>query len=132
MNIIKYDPFRELRGLHDEMSRLFSGVGPSMQGDEFARGAWSPNVDIFEDSDKLIVEAELPDQRHEQRHGEHHDARLVDEELGEAELEDRGERHRELRGARDHPPGFSLREIGSDLKKDGDGKPPQLSANGII
>lgn len=60
MNIIKYDPFRELRGLHDEMSRLFSGVGPSMQGDEFARGAWSPNVDIFEDSDKLIVEAELP------------------------------------------------------------------------
>jgi len=60
MNIIKYDPFRELRGLHDEMSRLFSGVGPSMQGDEFARGAWSPNVDIYEDTDKMIVEAELP------------------------------------------------------------------------
>jgi len=60
MNIIKYDQFRELRGLHDEMSRLFSGVGPSMQGDEFARGAWSPNVDIYEDTDKMIVEAELP------------------------------------------------------------------------
>jgi HSP20 family protein len=59
MNVIKYDPFRELRGLHDEMSRLFSGVGPG-QGDELTRGAWSPNVDIFEDSDKLIVEAELP------------------------------------------------------------------------
>jgi HSP20 family protein len=59
MNVIKYDPFRELRGLHDEMSRLFSGAVPA-GGDEFSRGAWSPNVDIFEDSDKLIVEAELP------------------------------------------------------------------------
>ena len=59
MNVIKYDPFRELRGLHDEMSRLFSGFGPS-EGSEFARGAWSPSVDIFEDKDRLIVEAELP------------------------------------------------------------------------
>ena len=59
MNVIKYDPFRELRGLHDEMSRLFSGVGPN-EGNEFARGAWSPHVDIFEEKDNLIVEAELP------------------------------------------------------------------------
>lgn len=59
MNVIKYDPFRELRGLHDEMSRLFSGVGPS-EGNEFARGAWTPRVDIFEEKDNLIVEAELP------------------------------------------------------------------------
>jgi HSP20 family protein len=59
MNVIKYDPFRELRGLHDEMSRLFSGAVPS-GGDEFTRGSWSPSVDIFEDVDKLIVEAELP------------------------------------------------------------------------
>lgn len=58
MNMMKYDPFRELRGLHDEMNRLFSGVTPDRS--EFARGAWSPNVDIFEDKDRLIVEAELP------------------------------------------------------------------------
>ncbi|MBA2378567.1 MAG: Hsp20/alpha crystallin family protein [Blastocatellia bacterium] len=60
MNMMKYDPFRELRGLHDEMNRLFSGVDPAGDRGEFARGAWSPSVDIFEDQDRLIVEAELP------------------------------------------------------------------------
>lgn len=61
MNVIKYDPFRELRGLHDEMNRLFTGLGPSnMDKGEFARGSWAPNVDIYEDKDRLIVEAELP------------------------------------------------------------------------
>lgn len=58
MNMLKYDPFRELRGLHDEMNRLFSGALP--ERGEFARGAWSPSVDIFEDENRLIVEAELP------------------------------------------------------------------------
>src|SRR5687768_15349648 len=58
MNMLKYDPFRELRGLHDEMNRLFSGSAP--EHGEFARGAWSPSVDIFEDENRLIVEAELP------------------------------------------------------------------------
>ncbi|HBE81778.1 MAG TPA: hypothetical protein DDW24_03235 [Blastocatellia bacterium] len=61
MNVVKYDPFRELRGLHDEMNRLFTGVVPAgLNRDEFIRGAWSPSVDIFEDDSKLIVEAELP------------------------------------------------------------------------
>jgi HSP20 family protein len=59
MNMIKFDPFRELRSLNDEMNRLFNVVPTSERG-EFARGAWSPSVDIFEDKDRLIVEAELP------------------------------------------------------------------------
>lgn len=63
MNVIKYDPFRELRSLHDEMNRLFSGNVPD--GGEFARGAWSPNVDIFEDKEHLFVEAELPGMKRE-------------------------------------------------------------------
>ena len=66
MNIVKYDPFRELRSLQDEMTRLFSGVAPSGYGrDEMMHGAWSPSVDIFEDKDKLILEAELPGMKQE-------------------------------------------------------------------
>lgn len=60
MSMIKFDPFRELRTLNDEMNRLFSAVPASVDRGEFARGSWSPNVDIYEDENRLIVEAELP------------------------------------------------------------------------
>ena len=61
MNIVRYDPFRDLRNLQDEMTRLFTGTLPSGTGrEEMTNGAWSPRVDIFEDKDHLVLEAELP------------------------------------------------------------------------
>jgi HSP20 family protein len=60
MNIVKYDPFRELRGLQDELNRVFNvGFAKGTENEGFARGAWSPNVDIFEGEDKIVIEAEL-------------------------------------------------------------------------
>jgi HSP20 family protein len=59
MNVIKYDPFRELRSLQDEMTRLFAGVAPSNR-EEFMSGGWVPNVDIYENQDHLVLEADLP------------------------------------------------------------------------
>ncbi len=60
MNIVKYDPFRELRGLQDEMTRLFTGAAPAFSSEDMVHGAWNPSVDIFEEKDNLILEAELP------------------------------------------------------------------------
>jgi HSP20 family protein len=61
MNIVKYDPFRELRNLQDDMTRLFTGVSPSgFNREEMMHGAWSPSVDIYEEKDNLVLEAELP------------------------------------------------------------------------
>lgn len=61
MNIVRYNPFRELRGLQDEMNRIFSSVAPvSGDREELFGGAWSPRVDIFENKDSLVLEAELP------------------------------------------------------------------------
>ena len=60
MNIVKYDPFRDLRTLQDEMNRLFSGTFSRGNQDEVLRGAWSPSVDIFENKNEIVLEAELP------------------------------------------------------------------------
>lgn len=59
MSMIKYDPFRDLRNLQDEMTRLFVGVAPRGR-EEMARGSWIPSVDIFEDKDRLVLEVDLP------------------------------------------------------------------------
>ena len=60
MNVVKYDPFRDLRSLQDEMNRLFSGTFSRTSQDEVLRGAWSPSVDIFENKNEIVLEAELP------------------------------------------------------------------------
>ena len=61
MNIVKYDPFHDLRNLQDEMNRLFSGsISRGGSQDEVLRGAWTPSVDIFENKNEIVLEAELP------------------------------------------------------------------------
>ncbi len=66
MNLVKYDPFRELRGLHDDMNRLFmTNLSRGFDQEGFTSGAWSPSVDIFENKDNLVLEAELPGMKRE-------------------------------------------------------------------
>ncbi len=61
MSITRYDPFRDLRALQDEVNRLFSSSLTRDFGDNgLLRGAWAPNVDIYENKDTIVLEAELP------------------------------------------------------------------------
>lgn len=59
MSIMKYDPFRELRSLQDEMNRLFLTNVSRGEESDLMRGAWSPQVDIFENQNEIVLEAEL-------------------------------------------------------------------------
>ena len=67
MSMIKYDPFRELRGLQDEMNRLFMTNFPrGFNDEEMASGGWTPSVDIYESEDEIVLEAELPGMKREE------------------------------------------------------------------
>src|SRR5215831_14186746 len=60
MNLVTYDPFRDLRSLQDEVNRLFSSSFDRTGDNGLTRGAWSPTIDIYENKDEIVVEAELP------------------------------------------------------------------------
>jgi HSP20 family protein len=61
MSIVRYDPFRDLRTLQEEVNRLFSTNLTRGFGEEgIGRGAWNPTVDIYENKDQIVLEAELP------------------------------------------------------------------------
>jgi HSP20 family protein len=61
MSIVRYDPFRDLRTLQEEVNRLFStNVTRAFDDEGIGRGAWAPSVDIYENKDQIVLEAELP------------------------------------------------------------------------
>lgn len=61
MSTVRYDPFRDLRTLQQEVNRLFTGNVPHAFDEEgIARGSWNPSVDIYENKDQIVIEAELP------------------------------------------------------------------------
>jgi HSP20 family protein len=58
--IVRYDPFRDLRSLQDEVNRLFSSNLRAFGEEGIASGVWNPSVDIYENKDQIVLEAELP------------------------------------------------------------------------
>ena len=61
MSIVRYDPFRDLRTLQEEVNRLFStNLTRAFDDQGIGRGAWAPSVDIYENKDQIVLEAELP------------------------------------------------------------------------
>ena len=62
MTLVRFDPFREMAILQDRVNRAFGDIGRRYDDEAFARGAWVPPVDIFENENHAIVlKVELPD-----------------------------------------------------------------------
>ena len=62
MNIVRFDPFREMAALQDRVNRAFGDASRRFDDDLTARGAWVPAVDIYQTDDHtLVLKVELPD-----------------------------------------------------------------------
>ena len=59
--ISRWEPFRGLSTLHDQVNRLFNETVLRGQGEDSALTTWSPAVDIYETENELVVKADLPD-----------------------------------------------------------------------
>lgn len=59
--MIQRDPFNELRGIQDDVNRIFNAAFPR-GGEErgLEKVSWTPHVDIYEGEQAIVLEADLP------------------------------------------------------------------------
>jgi HSP20 family protein len=57
MAISRWDPFRDLASIQNELNRLF---GRTFGEEESAGAEWVPAVDVYEDQDRIVLTMELP------------------------------------------------------------------------
>lgn len=57
MNLVAWDPFRDLNLLQGDMNRLFERFGAEPQS---GRRPWMPALDITEQGDRFVVHCDLP------------------------------------------------------------------------
>lgn len=60
MAIVRYNPFRDLRAMQEQMSHLLDMAWSRESGEELREGVWQPSVDIFETEEAVVIKAELP------------------------------------------------------------------------
>ena len=90
MAMLRYDPFKDLGRLQDEVNRLFDGrLTPGGSTESFG---WVPPVDIFEDTEGVTLKFDLPEV----------DAKEVDIRLEDGVLTLKGERKLEKEERKDN------------------------------
>lgn len=67
MNIVRWDPFRELEDMSDRLNRMFArpAVGQTNGKETLTVADWAPSVDISESETEYLIKAELPEVKKE-------------------------------------------------------------------
>jgi HSP20 family protein len=58
-SITRWDPFRNISSLQEQVNRLFES-GIQSRNDNSALTTWAPAVDIYETENELVLKADLP------------------------------------------------------------------------
>ena len=60
MAVSRWDPFRDLMSIQNELNRLFGRTYAGGESGTSSSGSWMPALDVFETQDKFVVTVELP------------------------------------------------------------------------
>jgi len=84
MPIVRWDPFRDLMKVHDEIGSWFEGA-LEKRDRERKSAVWAPDIDIKETEKEIIIKADLPGMKEED----------IDVSIDEGQLVIKGERKTE-------------------------------------
>jgi HSP20 family protein len=91
MNIVKWNPFRELDEMQVRLNRMLN-ESPSRAGEPFVFADWAPVVDIQETDKEYAVKADLPEVKREDIKVELVDGVLTIEGERKKEEEEKGKK----------------------------------------
>lgn len=55
-----WDPFRNLKRMHDDVDHLFASLWPERDGSFIEMTGWVPAVDLYEEKDRYVLKADVP------------------------------------------------------------------------
>lgn len=60
--LIRRNPLNDVRSLHEEFNRFLDASVPRVFSNEesLLQGSWNPAIDLFENQDSIVLEADLP------------------------------------------------------------------------
>jgi HSP20 family protein len=92
MDIVKWNPFRELEQMNTRFNRMLGEPGARFFDEPFAFTDWAPAVDIQETDNAFAVKADLPDVKKEDIKVELADGVLTIEGERKKEKEEKGKK----------------------------------------
>ena len=97
MNIVRWDPFRELEQIHARLNRVV-GEHPARgaQGDNLSCAEWAPAVDIQETDGEYVIKADLPEVKKDDVKVEFEDGVLTVQGERKQEKEEKGKRFHKI------------------------------------